>query len=107
MQPHARIETPSVSRTVAPSPNTAMVAAVPTRRSAPEGSSGGLGRRGWFRRLTDGLRGLGRATSVESSAGADPLLAFAAEGVPTPNTPGAAIGSEPSTRRTIIAPVAI
>ena len=44
---------------------------------------------------------------MESSAGADPLLAFAAEGVPTPNTPGAAIGSQRSTRRKIIAPVAI
>jgi hypothetical protein len=107
MQPRAHIETSSVPRTMAPSSHTATVAAVPTRRSGPDGSSGGLGRPGWFRRLTGGLRGLDRATQVESSAGADPLLAFAAEGAPTPNMPGAGSGSRRSTSRKIAAPVAI
>jgi len=107
MQPHARIETPLASRTVAPSSDTATVAAIPTRRSGPDRSPGGLAPRGWFRRLTGGLRGLGRATQVESPAGPDPLLAFAAEGAPTPNTPGAGSGQRRSTSRKIMAPVAI
>ena len=89
MQPRVRIEAPSVPRAVAHSSDTATLAAVPPRRPGLDASSGGPGRGGWVRRLADGLRGLGRATQVESPAGSDPLLAFAAEGAPTPTTPGA------------------
>lgn len=104
MESRARAEKPSVPDTVTASTETNATPAIPARRFGPDVSRRGLEPRGRF----GGLLGLlGKRPQAQPSVDSNPLMAFAVEGAPRPNTAGAASGSPRRASRGLIATIAI